>query len=654
MTRQAQLPDGTVLEFPDETPDDVIDAVVKKHIVPKRSPQELQNAAMQGDKAAAAEFAARMKATTGQDYKPVSAANPNAFTGFDSNMMAAAGSTLGDTGNGIMQSAIEGGTVGNMVRAGLGAVGINAPKSPMQDWIQKRITEKRALDAPMLDAPGGTSGAILGNMLQIATPGAVAKAGAIKAPGLVNVSKALNPTTYRGNALFGAVMGSLQPRTEGESQALNTLGGTAGGIAGQWGANRVSGLLRGGGNKLSEMKMDLYNKAKALDIPVTAAQLSDSRTIKWLQSMTKDIPFTGAASINKKQVDSLTRATAGLFGEKTDALTPKALEGIKGKISGMYDNVFKDTKVKLDKKAFQQYSDLVAEGPSTLEPHQRDMLAAWTDRVKSSMRNGELDGPLYQNLRLQMKELENGTAYGNAVKKFRKILEGAAERSAPPEKAGLLREADAMYRDKKLVDKLMTGADTMDVKTATEGKVNPARIWGLEHGKYGASPRVDDLGRIGQMLKDTAPSSGTSQRTFFGGMVADAGKIAKAAVAIPAGRVLNSPTLGKYVAEGIGPVLKDPVATGLLNATRPFSRVATQSASIAALPALQNTQSRSSAIVQAAMEQPDRGPEILSNLPPQEQIAAATEFAKANGLDVQAVLQKMQSEGMRVKQVLAR
>lgn len=32
MTREAQLPDGTILEFPDNTPDAVMDKVVKSHI----------------------------------------------------------------------------------------------------------------------------------------------------------------------------------------------------------------------------------------------------------------------------------------------------------------------------------------------------------------------------------------------------------------------------------------------------------------------------------------------------------------------------------------------------------------------------------------------------------------------------------------------
>lgn len=38
MTKQAQLPDGTILEFPDETPDDVMDRAVKSHLAGRQPP----------------------------------------------------------------------------------------------------------------------------------------------------------------------------------------------------------------------------------------------------------------------------------------------------------------------------------------------------------------------------------------------------------------------------------------------------------------------------------------------------------------------------------------------------------------------------------------------------------------------------------------
>lgn len=647
MAIEVELPDGTIVEFPDNTPSNVMEGALKQYKAkPKASPQDLQARAAQGDKGAAQEFADRYKASMGQDYKPADGTEAADGSWLGANFTPAMGSTLGDTGNGLMQNAIEGGPMGNMVKAGFNAVGIQQPKNPLQDWIQSRIAEKRSLDAPLMNSEGGTRGSVAGNMLQLATPGATAKLAAVRFPAAAGVASAFSPTTYAGNAALGGVMGAIQPRTADESQAKNIGYGAGFGLAGQFGANRLSGIAKGGSEKLSDMQHELYQKAKELDIPVTAAQLSDSRVLKWLQGITKDIPFTGAASINKKQVDSLTRATSRLFGENTDALTPKVLEGIDKKIGDTYDSVFNGLKVKIDKPAFKQYEQLVKEGEFRLEPQERKMLAALSDRVKSSMKNGELDGPLYQNLRLKMKDLENGTQYGNAVKEFRKILEGAAERSAPADKAGLLKKADAMYRDKKLVDKLMTRADTMDVKTATEGKVNPSMIWGLEHGKYGASPRVDDLGRIGQMIKDTAPNSGTQPRTFFSGLMGDTVRtVAGIGGGIPMGRILNSPKLGKYVAEGAG---KRAVTTAKIagDATKLTAQGSTSQ--IPKKPA-----SRSVEIRKIALEDAKRGPEILSSLPKAEQMQAAIEFAKKHKINPGEVMRRINVEAARKSQLMS-
>lgn len=192
----------------------------------QRSAQELQNAMMRNEPGAREEFNARMFASTGEDYKPATGATGQGFT---QNATAAAGSTLGDTANGLMQYGIEGGPIGNQVRSLIGATGIQLPENPMQGWIEKRIADKRALDAPLLDAPGGTTGAITGNVLQMLTPGAATKLGSLKMPGLLNISKAFAPTSYAGNAALGAGMGAIQPRIEGESQAANAgLGGLFG------------------------------------------------------------------------------------------------------------------------------------------------------------------------------------------------------------------------------------------------------------------------------------------------------------------------------------------------------------------------------------------------------------------------------------------
>lgn len=198
------------------------------------NPQDLQARMNAGDAGAGAEFSQRMEASTGQPYKPQSATEDADGSFLGANFNAAAGSTLGDTANGLMQLGIEGGPIANQARSLIEMTGLELPENPLKSWIDKRITDKRSLDADLLESEGGTRGAIAGNLAQLVGPGALAKAGAtLKIPGMSSIASGLAPTSYAGNAALGGVIGAAQPTVEGESRAMNAAMGAGMGVAGR-------------------------------------------------------------------------------------------------------------------------------------------------------------------------------------------------------------------------------------------------------------------------------------------------------------------------------------------------------------------------------------------------------------------------------------
>lgn len=240
MAIEAELADGTILEFPDGTPDEVVNKAVQSYL------------------------------SSAQPAAPKSADDPSLWEGGrvpsidptkgQSNARlfgAGAGKSLRDTGLGLAQSAGEGGVVGSAIRSGLGAVGIETPENPLAAWASGRINDNAQADSALLDTGAGLAGNITGTVAQFLAPAGTA-AGAARtrqfsqyAPRLQALVSGLMPTSVRGAATQGAIYGSVAPVQEGGSRLANMVtGGVAGTVGGA--APRLLGAGIRGINRLVE------------------------------------------------------------------------------------------------------------------------------------------------------------------------------------------------------------------------------------------------------------------------------------------------------------------------------------------------------------------------------------------------------------------
>lgn len=209
MSKQAQLHDGTILEFPDDTPDSVMDGAVKKHLQANWKPQRRTAADLK-------ERADFYRAGHNE------AAGDNSF---GKNLVLGVGKSLVDTGRGFKQL--------------VGMAG------------EQDVDRAREVDRDLMGTVGGNIGNVGGTALQIISPGVALKAasrarhvGAAAGKVLNTTSRAFLPTTIRGGAAQGAVVGGLQGVGSGDSRGLQALAGAGFGAAGAAIPAAAGGLLR--------------------------------------------------------------------------------------------------------------------------------------------------------------------------------------------------------------------------------------------------------------------------------------------------------------------------------------------------------------------------------------------------------------------------
>lgn len=242
MAIEVELPDGTIVEFPDGTSDAVMENALKNYAMqqPVQDMPAVQ-AQMPSPEDREAGVAAALRDMT------------NAQSGLQ-NFGIGAGRSV-DAGLRGLKQAFTGGLLGQSAAAsgalrklGLGEAAdtlnrnIGAPLARSAVEQQALADQRKLIDAPLLDTKAGLAGNIAGTAAQLIGPGVLAR-------GTV-AGAALLPRTIGGNALNGAALGYLQPVASDESRGLNTVvGGVAGGAAAGL-ANVVGAGVRGAASRI--------------------------------------------------------------------------------------------------------------------------------------------------------------------------------------------------------------------------------------------------------------------------------------------------------------------------------------------------------------------------------------------------------------------
>lgn len=322
MTIYAELPDGRRLEFPDGTPDDVIQNVVKRELRmnPGKLTQPIDEAMLKG--------------------------SPTQGMSALDTLLAGFGRGLTELGRGVKQ------LTGNMSTG--------------------EYKEARALDQPLLDTTGGAAGSFMGELAGVAAPGtALNIAGRVaQAPALARAGAVLvMPKTPSSGAASGALSGALQPTDSmGNKPAQIGLGALMGG-----GIASVPGLARG----VQDPQVQTLVKE---GVTPTVGQLIGGAAKRVEEGLTS-VPFVGdiIQSSRRRAIDTFDEAALNRALTPVGMKLPKdksgreAIDYVEGALSSKYAALLPKLSAKADAQFLNDVST-AAQRATTLTPDKATQL----------------------------------------------------------------------------------------------------------------------------------------------------------------------------------------------------------------------------------------------------------------------------------------
>jgi Cell Wall Hydrolase len=362
------------------------------------------------------------------------------------------------------------------------------------------------------------------------------------------------PTSPLGRAVQGGVetaVGSLAPGVKGAGPvsagqlagagAAGTAGtavadatgeplyGLAGAVAaplaakaGLAGANRLAGSISPETAALAATARNQFG------IPINAGQMSETPAVRFMNSVTSRLPFSGATADNALQQSAFNRAVSNTFGESADKITPAVMQGAKRRIGAVFDNVAKNTDITLDAQLGNDLMTPIREATSVLPEVEVKPLMKQVTNILDTLGPGNvISGDSYQALtrkgapldRVMNSQDPNVRHYAGQIKD---ALDSALQRYALPGMADDLREARLQYKNMKTVEDLAS--------KSTTGDISPSLLMQAVRKSYGnmaynGGGDIGDLARIGQRFLKEPPSSGTAERLGSMGALGALGRV---------------------------------------------------------------------------------------------------------------------------------
>ena len=299
MPIEVELPDGSVVEFPDGTDNATMERALSDY---RTAPTD-------------------MPVT---DLPAVQAEIPRAtdgMSGFD-RFRAGLGKSLVDTGLGFAQATVDQASrvagIGDALIANKvgsddfrrGVQRVNDIWRTPQRYLQQQAAERRKLDEDLISTPGGLLGNVTGVLAQAVGPGLAARG--------TGAATALLPTSVGGNALQGGLLGYIQPAVSEGDRATNAAIGTGGGLLGAAIPQAVGAAARTARNVVSPFTHAGSERAAARVLSDFAED--PARLVNRAQSAVPGVQRTLAEESLDPGIAQLQRTIAAREGAAFDSL----------------------------------------------------------------------------------------------------------------------------------------------------------------------------------------------------------------------------------------------------------------------------------------------------------------------------------------------
>lgn len=466
---QIQAPDGSIVEFPDGTPDSVI------------------------EQAMAAEYGA-----------PVGYAEDMA-KGF---------------GTGVVQGAIGlaslpqdiGNWMGEKVGYGLNRLMGDTPEQAQAGMDQVQAVRQQAALVPpssqdMTQAYEGAFGPMYDAQT---TPGDYAQTLGQFVPGML-----LGPGTAAQRVL-GGTSAALGSETAGQAsegkwyEPYARLGGALlGGIVPDVVRRAVTPL------PISPERQKQVGLLGKEGVELTAGQKTGRKPLQYLES---ELGGGKAAGVMERQGEQFTKAAAAKAGIKADRLTPDVMEDAFRVVGDKFDDLATRTPLPVDAKLQDDMLEVVLEYQSSVgapASAAEDIMGRVS--ALAAKNNGVLDGAAYKAISTEIRKKiskAGSPELKEALHGIKEALDGAIERNLSGDLLNEWQSARTQYRNMLVLEKTMMGAG----EATAEGLVSPSQLRNATVQKQGGRNYVRGKGdfaglaRAGEATMKPLPNSGTAGR----------------------------------------------------------------------------------------------------------------------------------------------
>lgn len=323
-------------------------------------------------------------------------------------------------------------------------------------------------------------------------------------------------------ATAAGTAGSELTREGGGSPLTQAAFGLAGGLSpAALGAGKqaiVSGAERLFGAPSPEA-VQLGQQALAHGIPLKASQVSTSKVAKLLDSVSGQVPFSGAHPFQSTQQQAFNRAVGRTIEADSPVINAPVFEKAKSAASNAFDRMWANNAMPVTQPVLRRAADVVNLASTDAAPDVGRSLGAILDEVAEKGASGALPGRAFQSIDSRLGSMvAGGGEKGHFAGELQEALRDAMQSGMSGADQQRLGEIRGVWRNIKTIEPLVA-------KNAVEGDISPAQLLGRVaangSGKAAmASGRRGDLGdlaNIGQrFIKQQIPDSGTAQRVFAG------------------------------------------------------------------------------------------------------------------------------------------
>lgn len=285
-------------------------------------------------------------------------------------------------------------------------------------------------------------------------------------------------------------------------------------------------------NQLTPEMRRLAQVAQQEGIPLTPGQKTGSKALQLTESVFNRLPMTSGSSEAQRQGqrEAFNSAVLSRAGINADNAAPDVLAAAQKRIGDKFNDLSARNTVAIDQDLKDAITKLQGEYQKNLTP---DIRAIVDNYVEDILAQGdELAGQTYQKARSAMtRRAKTATdpELGNVLKSLRNALDDAASRSISPDDALAWDAARKQYGNLKTIEKAMQSS----TPTALAGNIPPtqlqnaARMARSDYARGGGD--LNDLARIGgAFVRENVPDSGTAQRSLMqniltGGLTGGAG-----------------------------------------------------------------------------------------------------------------------------------